>query len=411
MINNLSKRSFFGAALGTMIEYYDYALFITFLPILAPIFFPTDSLYQSLIKGYWVLLIAMIARPLGGIFFGYLGDVLGRRKALLASMYGIAFATICIGITPNYATLGIATIIIITMAKAVQLFCFGGEYNGAGIYVVEHAQNKNEGFASSLLTATTLAGSLLASVFGIIVTSELMPTWSWRVAFIFGGLIGIVGIIYRKNLLETPYFKQANLQYHGLLNMMKQYPKQLLAGFFIGAFATVPFTTVLAFINPVLMTKGYFNNHQLMWIQTLFILIAIITLIFAGIIADKKSAKKIMQYSGLALAIFSYPLLWIIDKGNLVTILIALSAFIIINELFLGPSNAYLKNLFAMQYRYRASSFSFCLGMSLLGGLTPIVENYLYQYFHHFSGISLWLVFIGLGSAVTLTMNNKKYEE
>ena len=137
MLNkSILKKSFIGAAIGTLIEYYDYILFITFIPILSPVFFTADSAYQSLVKGYVVLLIATIARPLGGLFFGYFGDTLGRRKALLGSMYGIAIATFVMGIVPGYATLGIWACVIIIIAKSVQLFCFGGEYNGAGIYVV-----------------------------------------------------------------------------------------------------------------------------------------------------------------------------------------------------------------------------------------------------------------------------------
>ena len=220
-----SKKSFLGAAIGTMVEYYDYVLFTIFLPILAPLFFTATNAYQALIKGYYVLLIAMIARPLGGLLFGYVGDIIGRRRALLGSMYGIALATFVIGITPTYAHIGIWAIVIITAAKSLQLFCFGGEYNGAGIYVVEHARNKDEAFIGSVLTALTLVGALLASITGIVLTYEWMPSWSWRLAFILGAGIGIFGIIYRKNLLESPHFIHADLKLHGLGKIIKNFPK------------------------------------------------------------------------------------------------------------------------------------------------------------------------------------------
>jgi len=405
---SLSKKSFFGAAIGTLVEYYDYALFNTFIALIAPLFLPAETIYQSLIKGYFLILITAIARPFGGLVFGYLGDAVGRRNALLTSMYGIAFATFMIGFTPSYFTIGIFATIILFTAKTIQLFCFGGEFNGAAIYVIEHAQNKHEGLMGGLIAAITLVGSLLASLIGWILTLKGMPVWSWRIAFIIGGTIGIFGIFYRKNMLDPPKFIQANLQNHRFLILLKHYPKELIVGFFIGAYATIPFTTVIVFINPVLMSKGYFTNHTLMFFQVLLSFFGIFSLIAIGALSDKISPVKIIRISCLLLILFSYPLLYLVDHGNIFGIFIAEISFIFINEILLGAANTYLKNLFPMQYRYRAISFSFCLGMSVLGGLTPLVESSLYKLSGHFSIIYLWLSLISIGTLCSLHFIKKK---
>jgi MHS family proline/betaine transporter-like MFS transporter len=404
----LSKKSFFGAALGTMVEYYDYALFTIFMPIFSPLFFPAQSAYESLVKGYFVLLIAMIARPLGGLAFGYLGDAFGRRKALLTSMYGIALATTAIGLIPSSSTIGVWATVLIILAKALQIFCFGGEFNGAGIYVTEHAQNKREIWISSLLTATTLFGSLLASLVGVLATASFMPAASWRVAFVLGGLIGAFGILYRKNMVESPDFEEADLKRQSLKVMLKTYPQELIAGIFMGGFATVPATTVLTFINPVLMTQGYFTNHELMLVQTFLIFCAVLALLGVGQVADRSHPAKIMAFAAWSLVLLSYPLLLAVDSKNFLVLLSALTTLIVINEIFLSPSHAYFKSIFPMQYRYRASSLSFCLGMSLLGGLTPIIENYLYKLTGQFSAVSIWLMIVGLGTLWSLSQVKKK---
>lgn len=406
---SLSKKSFFGAAIGTLVEYYDYALFNTFLAIIAPLFFPAQSIYQSLEKGYFIIFITAIARPFGGLIFGYLGDVVGRRNALLTSMYGIAFATFVIGLTPSYFTLGIFATIILFTGKALQLFCFGGEFNGAAIYVIEHARNKHEGLMSGLIAATTLAGSLLASFIGWILTLKDMPIWSWRIAFIIGGTIGILGIIYRKNMLDPPQFVQANLQQYRFLTLLKNYPQELIAGIFIGAYATIPFTTVMLFINPVLVSTGYFTNHDLMLFQILLSFFAIFSLIAFGALSDKISPIKVIRLSCWMLILFSYLFLYLVDQGNRFGIFIAEICLIVINEILLGPANAYLKNLFPMQYRYRAISLSFCLGMSVLGGLTPLIESRLYKLGGQFSAISLWLGLIAMGTLFSLHCVKKKH--
>jgi MFS transporter, MHS family, proline/betaine transporter len=401
-MNLKTIQAFFSAAMGTMVEYYDYALFSLFLPIIAPLFFPADTVYQSLVKGYFILLVAMIARPLGGLFFGYLGDVAGRRNALLASMYGIALATLAMGIMPTYASIGVWATIIATIAKSIQIFCFGGEFNGAGIYVVEHAQIKHEGLASSMLVAATLFGSLVASTLGIWLTATAMPDWSWRIAFLIGGFIGLVGITFRKRLIETPHFTPADDKTLPFLKMIKKFPRELTATIFLGGFAVLPYTTAITFITPVLMSEGLINNHQLMLLETALNLIAIISLLFVGLVADKFSSQKVMVIGCWALIIFAYPLLYVVDLRNMTGIVFALAGLILINEIVLGPTHAFLKNLFPMAYRYRGSSLGFCVGMSLLGGVTPLVENYLYKFTNHFSAISLWLAFIGLGTLFSM---------
>lgn len=390
------NRSFFCAAMGTLIEYYDYAVLGTFLPIISTLFFQADSPYDALMKGYYALLIAMIARPLGGVFFGSIGDLFGRKRALLLSMYGIALATIAIGLIPSYQVIGVWAGILLILAKSIQIFCFGGEYNGAGIFVVEHMQKQQEALASSILTSFTLMGGLLATLVGVIITADAMPDWSWRLAFLFGGIIGLIGIYSRKSLIESPQFVPAEPEKHGLVNLFKLYPRQLIAGIAVGGFSTIPFTTVLAFINPVLMTKGYLNSQGLMILQSFLITFAIVVLLASGYISDKKSSAWTMKYAALMLAILSYPMLKLVDSQSFTLIVLAEMGLIFANEALLAPANAFLKNLFPVQYRYRAASLSFTLGMSILGGLTPVIENHLYRINQQFSPISIWLIFIAV---------------
>lgn len=408
MTNTFSKRSFFAVSLGTMIEYYDYSILAIFLPLISPLFFPGATAYDSLVKGFYALLIASIARPLGGLFFGHIGDKFGRKKALMCSMYGIAIATILMGMTPSYLSIGMWAGVMLVVTKSVQLFCFGGEYNGAGIYVVEHAQNKNEAFIGSLLTATMLVGSLFSTLIAYMTTLEGMPDWSWRIAFFLGGAIGILGIFYRKNLMESPHFQAASATKHSLKTLIKHYPSQLIAGIFIGGFATLLFTTVITFLNPVLMTQGVFSKQTLMLLQSSLIVIAILTLVVAGKIADRKTPASVMKFGALSLVILAFPLLWIIDQGTFHLIVMAQMAFIIINEILLGPSNACLKNLFPMPFRYRGASLSFTIGLSLIGGLTPVVENYLYKLTGSLISIALWLILIGLGTYVSIKVALQK---
>ncbi len=407
-VMKLDKKSFFSASFGTLIEYYDYAVLMVFLPIISPLFFPAATAYDSLVKGFYTMLIAMIARPLGALFFGYLGDSFGRRRALLSSVYGIAIATILMGLTPTAESIGIWAAIMLAFTKAVQVFCFGGEYNGAGIYVVELAQNKREGLVGSILTAMMLVGSLVATLIGYLISLDGMPSWSWRAAIIFGGILGIIAISSRKTLIESPNFEKSNPKRHSLIALLKNYPLQILAGVFVGGFATVPFTTVIIFLNPVLITKGILEAKSVMLFQSAVLVVEIATLILAGFFADKRSPSSIMSFAAILLAFISFPLLKLVDQHDRFLIIGVEVCFIIVNALLLGPSNAYLKNLFPMQFRYRGASLGFTLGLSLFGGLTPIVENWLYAQANSFAAISPWLIFVALGTFLSLKLASAK---
>jgi MHS family proline/betaine transporter-like MFS transporter len=215
--------------------------------------------------------------------------------------------------------------------------------------------------------------------------------------------MGVFGVLYRKNLHESPHFVPAKEKEHTLKKLITNHPYQLLAGIFIGGFVTAPFATIISFINPVLMTKGFMSAHQLMWLQSFLITLGMIALIVFGLFADKFSPPKLMRLGAIFLAILSYPLLLLIDLNSFLWLIVASSIMIIVNNIILGPSNAYLKNIFPSEFRYRGSSLSFTIGMSLLGGSTPLIENALYRATGRFSSVAIWLVFIGVGSYWSFT--------
>jgi MHS family proline/betaine transporter-like MFS transporter len=401
----LFKNTLFLASIGTFVEYYDSSLFIIFFPLMAPTFFPHDSLYVSLLKSYLILALSAISRPLGGVFFGYIGDYFGRKRALLSSLYGIAIATLIIGITPGIAKIGMAAIIIIVVARTVQVLSFGGEYNGAAIYAIEHAKGKQEGLIGSAVSAITLSGSLVAILLGLLITLPSMPAWTWRLSYIFGGIVGFCFIYLRKNLIESPVFKPIVNNQYNFRSLLQKFPRQLVASLFIGGFITTPFTTIFTFITPVLVSIHYLNPHQLMLIYALLTVIAIITTLCSGYLTDYFLYKKIMWWANCSMLIMSYPLLLLVDSGKLNYILFGLIGIIVLTELFFGPSNAYLKNLFPAEYRYRGTAISFGVGYSLFGSLTPIIEYQLYNIRHHFADIYWWLFLVSAGLLFSLWLN------
>lgn len=393
----IDKPSFFGASFGTLIEYYDLSIFTLFLPIFAPTIFHSSTDYQALVKGYIILFAAFIARPLGGLFFGFLGDKFSRKKALLLTIYGIAIATFLIGLIPSAQQVGILAAIILFLCKLGQFFCFGGEYSGAGIYVAEHGDKNSAGFWSSLLTATTLVGALLASLIAIILTLPNMPAYSWRFAFIIGGILGFLSALYRKKMHEPPGFKPANLQKINFSFLLKHFPLQLITFTFLGGMITIPFTTVLAFINPVLLTQHVFSKQSLMWHQAIVSFYCMVLLVLTGFVS-RKIKLEILIVSALAgLVVLSYPLLTLTHNvKSSIFILLAEMGILFFNEMILGPLNAFGKTLFPTHCRYRGVAFSFSLGIALFGSITPLLESYLYSLTHNLASCAYWISSVAL---------------
>ncbi|MEN9945963.1 MAG: hypothetical protein RLZZ293_349 [Pseudomonadota bacterium] len=400
------KKSLLLASLGTFIEYYDYSIFTLFLPFLAPTFFVGHSEYDSLIMGFYAILIASIARPIGGIVFGIIGDKFGRKVSLLCSLYGIAIATLLIGVLPGYASIGVYAIIILIGIRAVQMLCFGGEYSGAGIYVVEIAREKNISFIGAILTAMALIGSVGASLVGMGLTALNPIHPNWRLAFIIGGIIGLITIFFRQGMSESVSGHDLN-QHINLSAIFTNYRRQMFAGVCIGGFATLPFTTVLAFINPVLKTKNYLTSFEFMLLQFSLSIIAVLVLLSSGFIADRISPHKVMRQASICLIVLAIPLSLMLQSMLIKWVIVAEISLVVINEFLLGPSNAYLKQLFPVQCRYRGVAFSFCLGMSLVGGLTPVIENFLYQTTGYMASIAIWLIFVSLMTYISLQITKQ----
>lgn len=256
--------------------------------------------------------------------------------------------------------------------------------------------------SSSLLTAITLFGSLGAAGVGVLLTMPGMPPWSWRMAFIFGGIIAVLGLLYRKKMMEPPNVKKAEKRLHDLKVLFKKYSLEIVTGIFCGGLATVPFTIILTFINPVLVSQHLITVHELMKLQTLLILIAIILLLFLGRIADRTQPEKFMMLGCLMLTLLPVPMLMPLEHHHFGWLLIGEIILVVGNEVFLCPLHAFFTQAFDSQFRYRGSAFSFNVGMSLIGGLTPFGAHFIYQLSGSLSMTGFWTSGVALITFVLL---------
>ena len=207
MDNKMRKKLVGFAAAGTIFEYYDLGL-IGFLSVLfGEIYFPVDDPLLSTVAAMGTFAIAYLARPVGALVFGHIGDRYGRKKALISSLSIVTLPTIVIGFLPTYNSIGILAPMILVACRFFQGLGVGGEYNGSAIFYLEHESDKaNKGFYSSLLSTAGLTGFLLASVVAYLVTLPELPDQAWRIAFFIGSFIALIGWYIRRQFAETLSF-------------------------------------------------------------------------------------------------------------------------------------------------------------------------------------------------------------
>src|SRR5580692_6737982 len=203
-------RTVLAGAIGNVLEWYDFGLFGYFASVIAAEFFPGADRMASLLDTFGVFATGFLMRPIGGLLFGLVGDRLGRKRALELSVLLMAVSTTLLGLLPGYATIGVAAPILLTILRMVQGLSVGGEYIGSIAFLTEHAPANRRALYGSWSGVTvvlgTLLGSAVAGLATLCLTQSQLHAWGWRVAFISGLLLGVVGFWLRLGVAESPDF-------------------------------------------------------------------------------------------------------------------------------------------------------------------------------------------------------------
>ncbi len=412
-----SKRNTLAGVIGNILEWYDFAVFGFLAPYISTLFFPADDPLAGLIKTYGIFAAGYLMRPLGGMIFGHIGDRLGRKKALQISIFMMAIPTVLVGFLPTHEQIGATAALLLITLRLAQGLSVGGELIGSVSYLVEIAPSNRRGLHGSwsLFSAVggILLGSAIVAVIDVLTDDRSMLSWGWRVPFLSGVVILMIGSWLRSGLKESPVFEQAKaqgqLEGFPLLEVLKQMPFKVLrlsgmillfgAGFYM-LFVWMP-TYQGKMVSPPV-------GHALL-VNTLSMMVLITVIPLAGLLSDHFGRKPVMLIGIVLMGALAFPLFKWIDLGVLWIALAAQLVFAILMGLIQGPLPALMVEMFPARTRFSAIGLGYNLTLAVFGGTAPMVSTWLIKETGDLASPAVYLVILSIISffcLVTYKQNN-----
>lgn len=379
------KRVICAAAVGNFVEWFDFAVYGFLATVIAAHFFPSGDPSVALLKTFAVFAVAFAFRPLGGIFFGMLGDRIGRKRVLAMTILLMAGATTLIGLLPTYAQIGLVAPLLLTIIRCAQGFSAGGEYAGACAYLMEHAPRTQRAWYGSFIPVSTFTAFACAAVIAYALDASLSPeamaTWGWRVPFLIAAPMGIVGLYLRWRLDETPAF-QAVAQEHAVAHSPLRETLKTQGGAIccLGAFVSLTalsFYTFTTYFTTYLQVAGGLTRATALLISVIALVFAALMCPLAGAYSDKVGRRATILTTGVGLILVVYPAFMMASSGSFAASIVGVMMLAVGAVLSGVVTAALLSEIFPTRTRYTASAITYNMAYTIFGGTAPLMATWL----------------------------------
>ncbi|MEO7564247.1 MAG: MFS transporter [Sphingomicrobium sp.] len=373
------------AAFSTIVEWYDFTLYLYFATVLSRVFYGGSA--GSLVATLGGFAIAYLMRPLGAVVFGHIGDRHGRRRMMLLSMAMMSAAMLVTGLLPTFATIGPLAGVLILLLRCVMGFSVGGEYTGVVAYLLEGARPERRGLVTSLAAAASEVGALLAVGVAALTVSLLSSTqlesWGWRIPFLVGAALAASVFLARSTMHESPEFERqqavGTVPDSPLRHSLTHQRIGIFRSFAISALGSITYYVGITYVPAFLTSAGGASERGSLWLSTIAAVAVILVTPFTGILSDRFGRKPVLIALCAASAVLPATMFSLMASGSQGQ---ALAGAIVLACVAGGVSAvgaAATAEQFAGESRLSGLAFGATGATAIFGGLTPLVAQLLLQ--------------------------------
>lgn len=366
---------------GNVLEWYDFGVYGFFAAAIGSQFFPAHDPAVSLIASFGVFAIGFLARPLGGLVFGHVGDRKGRRTAVISSVVSMAVPTCLMAVLPTYAQIGLAAPVLLILLRLAQGLAVGGEYTTSLVLLVEQALPSRRGRVGSYAPFGAFGGLLLGSALGWAITASITPeqsaVWGWRVAFVAGLAIGIIVFFIRRQLPHEPVITAPKTETAPLIDAFRTQKLAMLQVIGFNLSTAVGFYLCFVYTTTWLHQVAAVPVPIALLLDSIGLGIMMVMTPFLGALSDRFGRKLVLFTGGIGLILLSVPLLGWMGHGTVFSIITGQFGFAIFVGCFAGAGPAFMVEAFPKHVRCSGLSVGYNLAMSIFGGTLPMLAVYL----------------------------------
>jgi metabolite-proton symporter len=387
--------------IGTSLEWYDFFLYSTAAAVVFNrLFFPNYSPVTGTLLAFTTAAVGFVARPLGGILFGHLGDRRGRKQVLVITLLTMGVATVLIGALPTYASIGVAAPVLLALLRFIQGLALGGEWGGAVLMTLEHGAAGRRGFNASWAQVGVPMGNLLAAgalgVLGAVMSEDAFLSWGWRLPFFFSGLLVLAGLWIRLTVAESPLF--AEVERAGtkaklpLIEVLRRHPRELLVAMAARIGTDVAFYTFTVY--SLVFITGTVGLDRSVGLTAVLVGSAfqLVLIPFFGALSDRLGRRPVYAAGAVAAGAWSFAFFPLLSTGRTAVIVFAVVVALITHAAMYGPQAAFIAELFSTELRYSGASMGYQFAGVLGGGIAPIVAISLVNAFGTAYAVSVYVL-------------------
>lgn len=410
------KKVIISCVSGSALEWYDFAIYSFFAQIIGKLFFPSSDGFQSLIASFGAFASGLIARPLGSVLFGYIGDVWGRKKALVISIYLMAIPTALMGFIPTYEQIGSLSGIILTLIRIAQGLALGGGFTGTIVFLYEHSSRKRKATFSSWapfsLVSGFVLGAVVATLISNVLTTEQLESFGWRIPFILSFFGTFIAKYVREKLQDPQEFlnqdQNAKKKESLFGNLLNNHWKSLILVIFTDFLTASGYFLISIFLTTYFDTMLKLGHKTAFLIQTINMLFLSLLILFGGWCADRLGRRRQMLISCLLLAILAYPLFLLMSQGTFLSVLFGELGIVFLFAMYYGPIPATICSMFPTNVRLVGVSIAHNVAMAAFGAYAPTLATYTLKWTENLASPAILFIISALITSVALFVWKEK---